>query len=912
LKKNVNTASWQYNRIGYDDDTYGCGRTVVKLTGMLEDSVFNSLTATQINEVTYYVKEATGSAAAIATLHPIDSTLSENNLWSETSIKWSTLYNDTNTTGYTVEDAVCTLSLGNGQVVGFDITDLAKAWRNGDYYGGKTGFILIGAASEANHIDKAIYSSEYSNSERRPYVVVEYVLADDSFDVKENATRQISTTGFDSGTVIWTSAVPAVATVSSSGLVTAVRAGTTTITATVNNEVQKQVYVRVILDDGVYRIKNSASSYYLSADGAKMTTDGFVYTKAKTSTVPNSLAQMWKIKYLGEGIYSVRPMHKLDLTLSRGLADPTILADGGTDDALSSSRKWKIEYDGSGYIFKNRGESAKALKTASTALNAQVSLVTYISGNTYFRWSLEKETTTYVGVLLYDTDTQLPVTNSTEKSIAVGQTLTPEELGIIPSVYTTYDTSYEFIWSRGTSSYVNINPENGEISALSVGEVTITLVVSFNNDAYTREVSYNLRVLPIREGVHFIENYVTGKLIDIDEQTGNSDPIYQWQFQGDDTQRWRFTHIGDSWYSIESVHFPGYYLSVNNNSTAAGAEIVLNNPEDDVLTSGMKWSIERTTAGTYIFTPQCGANANLVLASDSYSLNLNGISVIQKSYTNDLNRDEEWYIKYYSLTVKPYYDSAFRVRYQTEDVSASRLVTTLLRQADSVFWREIGLQLDIETPSPYESVPDLCKIANYGDVTATSIDSCCPANPIEGGTCSVYNQRHAAYPDCADCTGWGEVFDAFMRGREYENDVVYILFTGHSLYSTQEVDYYGNPQKANRSFHSGNGIVMQDIESNAEEYLRDVLSVVVHEISHDVGAPDHYCEEDPDNPNGPCLNDAYCTDCHPEYGRAEWCLMYSTERTDLLTCDDDTVYCELCYIDIVNHLLDEIEHHGIT
>ena len=71
-----------------------------------------------------------------------------------------------------------------------------------------------------------------------------------------------------------------------------------------------------VVEDGVYYIKNNYSGKYLNVRGTGITNLTHVDQYGKLPTTSNSyLRQLWKIYYLGNGFYTIRPMHKLNMGL---------------------------------------------------------------------------------------------------------------------------------------------------------------------------------------------------------------------------------------------------------------------------------------------------------------------------------------------------------------------------------------------------------------------------------------------------------------------------------------------------------------------------------------------------------------------------------------------------------------------
>ena len=72
------------------------------------------------------------------------------------------------------------------------------------------------------------------------------------------------------------------------------------------------------VDDGVYYIKNTLGTYLHTQNGG-ITNGANVYAYSKYSdgtAVTTQLRQLWKVTYLGNGFYTIRPMHKSNMALT--------------------------------------------------------------------------------------------------------------------------------------------------------------------------------------------------------------------------------------------------------------------------------------------------------------------------------------------------------------------------------------------------------------------------------------------------------------------------------------------------------------------------------------------------------------------------------------------------------------------
>ena len=98
--------------------------------------------------------------------------------------------------------------------------------------------------------------------------------------------------------------------------------------------------------------------------------------------------------------------------------------------------------------------------------------------------------------------------------------------------------------------------------------------------------------------------------------------------------------------------------------------------------------------------------------------------------------------------------------------------------------------------------------------------------------------------------------------------------------------------------------MLENIYENSTEYHTRMLPVFVHEISHAIGAPDHYHE--PIDDEGTCRSGDICSKCGTNK-RPEFCIMNQGGNIgNLSEISRDRIYCSWCISDISKHLND---HH---
>jgi hypothetical protein len=477
-KPNLATGTWTYNHTGFLSDGYNIGRMLVRTPGLYNNSAFSSIQASQIDSAKFYIKEATGSAAQEVKLYAYTGTS-----WSENTATW----NNTSPSGsYTLID---TKNPAYDNYVEFNVTNLVKGWKNGTYTA-SLGFMLKSSDESNVSNAKAYDASESAYLNVQPYITVSYRplinLQYYLLNLNESETcSNLATTVPTGVTVQWTSSDTTIATVSSTGIITGVRASATpvTITATVLDPygpaVSQTCTVYVKIPDGVYYFKNMYSNTYLNSKDGKIIDGTDVNLRVKynndASTV-SKLRQMWKIFYLGSGKYSFRPMHKLNMGMIYSSGNACI-SDIGTNDTLSGVAdigEWTIDRDlQSGLIIKNKGLDVRILQYGTSSGSATTKIgVPNNSSKDY--WSEEIINNVPSGIILYDSVSNDIITE-TYRFLNVGESKTISQLNIIPAVYSPISISQEVTWNTNYSPDPKVSVDNltGLVTAIKAGSENV-------------------------------------------------------------------------------------------------------------------------------------------------------------------------------------------------------------------------------------------------------------------------------------------------------------------------------------------------------------------------------------------------------------------------------------------------------
>ena len=202
-------------------------------------------------------------------------------------------------------------------------------------------------------------------------------------------------------------------------------------------------------------------------------------------------------------------------------------------------------------------------------------------------------------------------------------------------------------WYAGNSNYgVGLKYKNGSLSSVRLHsrESTSSYRPYFS-------ITYSVISNPvIQNGTYFLENKKTGRYIDVeDNQFSEGAYTHQWEFLGISSQKRLISYTHDAnYYTIKAASSSSFYMRVKDDSPNADIRIVLSEGLDSnstkTLTNGMIWDFSKTSSGAYKIGAKVGESNNRVLAVGSYILNINGIDVEQRNYSNNTDYIDEWII----------------------------------------------------------------------------------------------------------------------------------------------------------------------------------------------------------------------------------------------------------------------------
>ena len=321
-------------------------------------------------------------------------------------------------------------------------------------------------------------------------------LSRTSFAVDEGDTATLSiTSDIGDQTISWRSSAQAVATVSD-GVVTAIKAGQTVITASTPDGVSGSCLVYVTVTDGIYYIKNFSSNYYMSAQDGMISTGTRIIQTSKTGSTADRLWQIWRIRHLANGQYSVRPLHKLDMGLGYS-ATPALLHIGTTDtySSTTSYAQWTIKWATNGYVFTNCEKKGYSLCTSSSTddgayINAASGTVANV-----FCWTLES-TYTSPKLMLHTFDTGCR-TENTRRGISPGLNRSLTDINLVCAVSSSSSIDQSVTWTSLHPSIATVDSSTGAITGVAKGSTTISGSAIINGISYSASYTLVVSEIPI-------------------------------------------------------------------------------------------------------------------------------------------------------------------------------------------------------------------------------------------------------------------------------------------------------------------------------------------------------------------------------------------------------------------------------
>ena len=394
-----------------------------------------------------------------------------------------------------------------------------------------------------------------------------------------------------------------------------------------------------------------------------------------------------------------------------------------------------------------------------------------------------------------------------------------------------------------------------------------------DTSTYAYEGGYARFYIVPEEGTYYIQNVGSGRYVDVEGPSLNDGAaIHEWDFRTNPQEKWIVEHVAnsDGYIRLKSV-FSNKYIGIDPNALSYVKQYAAQN-------NYTLWRIERTSSGN--LTSQCkvyqGTDAVLTVPSSSTS---NGTNLIMAVYTDNATYTDEWlvYKCNYIFYVNHYYDQGYVARFSSIDSNVEGLLKTYQNDVAERFLYLFGIEVS-PSYSLCTSTADLCKIDQYGVVDYTHLTGDCP-----------HTTTHLTRAALRSTMPVGSAISTT------------VIWTGHTM--------PGNPSPSSTCTTTQmvvitpqNTTIVNKTDgsvSNKSEYniTRESIFDSMHELSHELGAPDHYCRDMDSNNcgNSHCYRCVYGLQDEPD------CIM-SSFRNDLIPRPYEDIYCEDCISIIINHL----------
>ena len=508
---------------------------------------------------------------------------------------------------------------------------------------------------------------------------------------------------------------------------------------------------------------------------------------------------------------------------------------------------WTItSASGGGVILSCVGSSNRVLKHNGSSLSLVTALSSSDAAYKQTVWGTISQTE-YVNLTSFTIDNIDWISVGSQKTSAI--TATPSN--------STYRSANWFDWESANTSVATVD-ENGRITGMSSGYALITATHKPTCISYSFYVTVGQTVA---NGNYYLKNVGSGRYLDVEgPSTAENAYIQVWSFHSGSQERWQVIYYGSGYYYIKSL-YSNKYMSVSGGSSAAGAYI----KQVSTPSEASRWKITKTVSDAYKITAQCGENNGRCLGISSTSAN-NGTDCSQVTYTYDSNFRDEWVIGRFTFTISNYYDQGYNVRFgdsYNDIMSYQNVCSNIL---NNIFYIDT-----VSTIHSYTSCSDTCTgtPTTLADTTTACIHSTSPHKTRWNLALDIMDKYGVGTSTTTKASWTGHVLESRSSGTYTDYQI--IIMTIGAVTNALNVNY-------------------DDAKIRYER-----IYTLLHESSHALGAPDHYCYDETssncDNPTNDCWR------CDRKLSAEPTCLM--TQRmndleTRLANNNLDTVYCSQC------------------
>lgn len=419
-----------------------------------------------------------------------------------------------------------------------------------------------------------------------------------------------------------------------SGKATAVAPGKSTISLRIIKDSQMEiissnVYVR--LPDGVYYLKGESTNMFLDLDKDSISKDTSIQVFPVDQSEPDNLSQLYKFCYLGNGLYSIRPMRKNNMGISWSLENQSAtLQDIGTSNSsVPNTGQWYLDKDTNGYYFYAKTGKSKTITVPENAGSGTDLILQSYNGSTSQAWTISAATTNYSRIMLTDSFEDL----NAQCDYSFDAWYVTSDVNINGNAVVSWEiVRGENVIQRGetTNSFVTLIPGDAQLS------FTVTHSGVQIDDVENSQKDIEVEWTAPSEGDWFIRNAFTSKVVSTRGSNQVGATLSQEAFSDATINEWEFIHVDENYFYIVSKS-SGLCIRANPNIAYAVMQSSIPVDPYDVDDYSI-WKILRTSNNQFKIVCKAFENSEYVLSAVSETYG----ALILTVYSNDTDYRDEW------------------------------------------------------------------------------------------------------------------------------------------------------------------------------------------------------------------------------------------------------------------------------
>lgn len=412
------------------------------------------------------------------------------------------------------------------------------------------------------------------------------------------------------------------------GQTTAIAPGKSTIKIAVvsgGNITYETAEIYVKLPNGVYYLRNVSTQMLLDLDKDDIKSGTPIQVYNGGTGEPTNLSQLYKFNYLGNGLYSIRPMRKNDMGISWSATTNSVtIQDIGTNNQnVPNTGQWYLNKNSNGYYFYAQTGTLKTITVPTNAASSTDLVVQSYTGNTHQVWSITSATNTYSQLMIAETFAEITAQNT--YSFDVWYVTSDPNINGSAVIGWSIEQS-ENIIEKG----VETNSYNTLIPGIATLRFTVTNAGNTISDFTPKTQNVLVEYPTPSTGDWFIQNAASAYAITTLGYSSSGSIIGQAIYTDHIYMEWELIHVSQNYYRIKSKH-SGLYLSAQSN---VSNPIILSSNSD----AQSLWKFEKTAVDRYKIINKAYESGNQVLSTASNS----GGSLYLYTYTDNTDYKDEW------------------------------------------------------------------------------------------------------------------------------------------------------------------------------------------------------------------------------------------------------------------------------